>query len=156
MCSMFANFKDFILIQDLIYLVKNVYCVNNCLNIFFDFCQFLFFFFLKINVRMQILQKELNTPDISKLFQKLKHWSDGHVDIGMPASTLSMYFERICPSKLPDRCRWHGCQMVYFLTKNPILGIFWRALEWKMGLHFIVIWKILQTFGIFNWQLVSL
>jgi hypothetical protein len=23
-----------------------------------------------------------------------------------------------------------GCQTVYFLTKNPKLGIFWRALEW--------------------------
>jgi hypothetical protein len=23
-----------------------------------------------------------------------------------------------------------GCQMVYFHTKNPSLGIFWRVLEW--------------------------
>jgi hypothetical protein len=25
-----------------------------------------------------------------------------------------------------------GCQMVSFQTKNPNLGKFWRALEWKM------------------------
>jgi hypothetical protein len=25
-----------------------------------------------------------------------------------------------------------GCNMVYFQTKNPNLGKFWRALEWKM------------------------
>jgi hypothetical protein len=25
-----------------------------------------------------------------------------------------------------------GCQMVYFQTKNPTLGKFWRALEGKM------------------------
>jgi hypothetical protein len=24
-----------------------------------------------------------------------------------------------------------GCQMVYFQTKNPNLGKFWRALDWK-------------------------
>jgi hypothetical protein len=25
-----------------------------------------------------------------------------------------------------------GCQMVYFQAKNPNLGKFWRALDWKM------------------------
>jgi hypothetical protein len=25
-----------------------------------------------------------------------------------------------------------GCQMIYFHNKNPNLGIFCRALEWKM------------------------
>jgi hypothetical protein len=29
-----------------------------------------------------------------------------------------------------------GCQMVYFKTKNPNLGIFWSALEWKMLVYF--------------------
>jgi hypothetical protein len=32
-----------------------------------------------------------------------------------------------------------GCQMVYFNTKNPNLGIFWRALEWKMLVYFMTI-----------------
>jgi hypothetical protein len=29
-----------------------------------------------------------------------------------------------------------GCQMVCFQTQNPNLGKFWRALEWKMLVHF--------------------
>jgi hypothetical protein len=41
-----------------------------------------------------------------------------------------------------------GCQMVYFQTKNPNLGKFWRALEWKMLVYFMTIWNILRQFGI--------
>jgi hypothetical protein len=37
--------------------------------------------------------------------------------------------------------------MVYFRTKNPNLGKFWRALEWKTN--------ILRTFGIFYDHLVT-
>jgi hypothetical protein len=33
--------------------------------------------------------------------------------------------------------------MVYFQTKNPNLGKFWMALEWKMLAYFVVIWNIL-------------
>jgi hypothetical protein len=47
-----------------------------------------------------------------------------------------------------------GCQMVYFQTKTPNLGKFWRALEWKMMVYFIVIWNILRSFGIFYGHLV--
>jgi hypothetical protein len=36
-----------------------------------------------------------------------------------------------------------------FQTKNPNLGKFWRALDWKMLIYFMPIWNILQTFGIF-------
>jgi hypothetical protein len=36
-----------------------------------------------------------------------------------------------------------GCQMVCFQTKNPNLGKFWRALEWKMLKYFMAIWNIL-------------
>jgi hypothetical protein len=32
-----------------------------------------------------------------------------------------------------------GCQMVYFPTKNPKLGIFWRVMEWKMFHRFLYI-----------------
>jgi hypothetical protein len=32
-----------------------------------------------------------------------------------------------------ERCSAaQGCQMVYFKTKNPNLGTFWRVLQWKM------------------------
>jgi hypothetical protein len=33
-----------------------------------------------------------------------------------------------------------GCQMVYFKTKKPNLGIFWKALEWKMSVYFTAVW----------------
>jgi hypothetical protein len=32
--------------------------------------------------------------------------------------------------------------MVYFQTKNPNLGKFWRAIELKMLVHLMVIWNI--------------
>jgi hypothetical protein len=47
-----------------------------------------------------------------------------------------------------------GCQMVYFQTKNPNLGRFWRALYWKMTIYFMAIWNISWTFGIFYDHLV--
>jgi hypothetical protein len=31
-----------------------------------------------------------------------------------------------------ESCAKQGCQVVYFQTKNPNLGKFWRALEYKM------------------------
>jgi hypothetical protein len=39
--------------------------------------------------------------------------------------------------------------MVSFQTKNPKLGHFWRALDWKILKYFMTIWNILQTFVIF-------
>jgi hypothetical protein len=48
-----------------------------------------------------------------------------------------------CPSREQG-----GCQTVYFYTKNPNLGIFRRALEWKMFVHFMTTWNILLPFGI--------
>jgi hypothetical protein len=50
--------------------------------------------------------------------------------------------------------------MVFFQTKNPTLGKFWRALEWKMFYiyfmiileYFMAIWPVwysLWSFGIF-------
>jgi hypothetical protein len=53
-----------------------------------------------------------------------------------------------------------GCQMVYFQTKNPNLGKFWRALDWKLLLfyghleQFTVIWDIFWPFGTFCVHLV--
>jgi hypothetical protein len=46
-----------------------------------------------------------------------------------------------------------GCQMVCFRTKNPNLGKFWRALEWRMLVYFMPIWNMLWPFGIFNGHL---
>jgi hypothetical protein len=49
-----------------------------------------------------------------------------------------------------------GCQKVCFQTKNPNLGKFCRASEWKMLVNLLVIWNILQPFGIFCGHLVML
>jgi hypothetical protein len=58
--------------------------------------------------------------------------------------------------------------MIHFQTKNPILGKFWRALDWQclyilwtFGIfyghlgHFMNIWYILCSFGTFFPVLVS-
>jgi hypothetical protein len=44
--------------------------------------------------------------------------------------------------------------MVYFETKLPNLGKFWRALKWKMLVHFMAVWDILWQFGVFYGHLV--
>jgi hypothetical protein len=49
---------------------------------------------------------------------------------------------------------WQGCQMVCFQTKNPNLGKFLRALDWKTLIFFMAIWNILWRFGIFYGHLV--
>jgi hypothetical protein len=49
-----------------------------------------------------------------------------------------------------------GCQMVSFRTKNPSLGKFRRAQDWKMLIYVTASWNILQTFGIFYDHLVHL
>jgi hypothetical protein len=49
-----------------------------------------------------------------------------------------------------------GCQMVYFQTKNPNLGKFWRAFAMKMLVYFIAIWNILLPFDVSYGTLVHL
>jgi hypothetical protein len=51
-----------------------------------------------------------------------------------------------------------GCQMVYFQTKNPNLGKFCRALEWKMSVYFLAIGNILRPMGIVygHWVILRL
>jgi hypothetical protein len=73
-------------------------------------------------------------------------------------STLPFFRENIykivtlSPGNLPPQ---QGCQMVCFQTKNSNLGKFWRASEWKMLLHFMIIWNILWPFGIMYGSLVE-
>jgi hypothetical protein len=47
-----------------------------------------------------------------------------------------------------------GCQMVCLQTKNPHLGQFWRVLQWKVLVYFMVTWFILRPFVIFYVHLV--
>jgi hypothetical protein len=56
--------------------------------------------------------------------------------------------------KVSDPPPPQGCQMVCFQTKNPYLGKFWRALDWKMLRSFMAIWNILRTYGKFYDHLV--
>jgi hypothetical protein len=44
--------------------------------------------------------------------------------------------------------------MVYYQTKNPNFGKFWGVFQWEMMVYFMVIWSILQPFGIFYCHLV--
>jgi hypothetical protein len=44
--------------------------------------------------------------------------------------------------------------MVYFQTKIPILGKFWKVLKWKLLVYFIALWFVLQPFGIYYCCLV--
>jgi hypothetical protein len=46
--------------------------------------------------------------------------------------------------------------MVCFQTKNPNLGKFWRALEWKSLVHSLAILNILRPFGTLYGHLVIL
>jgi hypothetical protein len=46
--------------------------------------------------------------------------------------------------------------MVFFETKNPNLGKFWRVLQLKMLVYFMPNWSILGSFGIFCSNLVYL
>jgi hypothetical protein len=46
--------------------------------------------------------------------------------------------------------------MVCFQTKNPNLGKFWRAIEWKMFVDFITIWNNLRPFGVIYCRLLLL
>jgi hypothetical protein len=61
---------------------------------------------------------------------------------------LKIEFARTTGERVADGC-CQGCQMVYFQTKNPNVGSFWRALDWKMFIYFMAIWNILRTFGKF-------
>jgi hypothetical protein len=49
---------------------------------------------------------------------------------------------------------YQGCQMVYLNTKNPDLGIFWRAFEWKILVYLMATWNILPPRGTFYGVLV--
>jgi hypothetical protein len=59
---------------------------------------------------------------------------------GLSISAMTMiatFSIRVCSRD----ARW----FTYFQTKNPALGKFWRALEWKLRMeYFKVIWNILR------------
>jgi hypothetical protein len=64
------------------------------------------------------------------------------------------YQDQPCISFVYINSVHQGCQMVYFRTKNPDLGKFLRALDWKIFIHFMDVQNILQIFGDFYDHLV--
>jgi hypothetical protein len=59
--------------------------------------------------------------------------------------------EEVLPPNSGDEQR---CQMVYFQTKNPNLGKFWRFLKCKILAKLLTIWSILRQLEIFYGHLV--
>jgi hypothetical protein len=75
----------------------------------------------------------------------LKTFSGGKKPETCPTK-LFLYF--CCRAGLPDS--WFSNQ------KSQIFGKFWKALDWKMFIHFMTIWNIFWRFGIFYDHLVHL
>jgi hypothetical protein len=58
--------------------------------------------------------------------------------------------------KIGTRKSRQGCQMcIFFKPKIRKLGKFWRVLQWKVLVHYMAFWSILQLFGIFCDHLVN-
>jgi hypothetical protein len=65
---------------------------------------------------------------------------------------ISQGWQSVSPKAAMDEKQ--GCQMAYFQTQSPILGKFWRVLQWKILVYFMTIWSILPPFGIYCGYLV--
>jgi hypothetical protein len=79
------------------------------------------------------------------MFQEKSGNPDKYVDVDTPITP------RLSSS---ERSHDQGCQMVYFLTKRPNLGKFWRALEWKRFVYFMTICNALLPLGTFYRHMV--
>jgi hypothetical protein len=101
------------------------------------------------------------TPNVlSKMFRESKHRDVSLIgcEIFLESHLSDFWVRAPLHSKCALRFLWgfhyQGCQMVSFQTKNPNLGKFWRAWNWKMLLYIMAIWNILRPFGIFYDHLV--
>jgi hypothetical protein len=105
--------------------------------------------------------KDIPTISIPRPFQIYPNWDFWIENIrsGNPGNVCTRgsgdcaSFVTLGQTKLIASRHCQGCQIVCFQTKNPNLGKFGRALDWKMLIYFMPIWNILQTFGIFYNQL---
>jgi hypothetical protein len=79
------------------------------------------------------------------------------VAINYPFATLTNFEGDGLSSVWPDFFihAQNAVARVCFQTKNPNLGKFWRALDWKMLISFLAIWNILWSFGMFWDHLVQ-
>jgi hypothetical protein len=101
-----------------------------------------------------------------EFFQKIFSVEKNRICFRIAESQESLTFKRRCFFiriwNFVLKSLFHqGCQMVSFQTKNPNLGKFWKALDWKMLKYFRAIWNIftdiwdiLWPFGTFCVHLV--
>jgi hypothetical protein len=117
------------------------------------------------NIRLQTLGCALKTIEVAEIFGRIfstltamYYWFRQKNSLGYILGEF--FYKCIWSPSLLYKIRatlnilHHGCQVVYFQTKNPNLGKFWTALEWKMLVYFTAIWYILWSFGIFHGHLV--
>jgi hypothetical protein len=64
-------------------------------------------------------------------------------DRGLTEMKISSVHAASTPDSNPNQ----GLPDVYFQTKYPILGKYWRALDWKMLIYYVSFKNILRTFG---------
>jgi hypothetical protein len=76
-----------------------------------------------------------------------------HLHLVIKSGCFSAGFLRQGKSVLQQNYTFlQGCQMVYFQTKNPNLGQFWRALPRLENVEiFMAIWNISLSFGYMLW-----
>jgi hypothetical protein len=67
--------------------------------------------------------------------------------VNLVSKTFSFVFAESEFFAAPAHDLIQGCHMVRLQTKNPNLGKFWGALDWKMLVYFMFIWNILQSSG---------
>jgi hypothetical protein len=88
---------------------------------------------------------ENNISNTSSIFQNLAKESK-QSPVGEKSPNLTTLLLARKNELVFDQSLEQGCQMVYFQTKNPNLGKFWRALDWTMLIYFMTIWNILRAF----------
>jgi hypothetical protein len=155
-----------------IYVCRYVHMYNGCSDfVQVNICRFhIFLIWLYDDIKIQCFARRAIFIDgftfflrlfwsrhqqATNLSQYLQHQNKLHSvsEIGDKLERKRDYFciwmnspGRLLNGKLKQR-NSQGCQMVYLQTKNPNLGTFWRAVEWKW-------WCIVWPFRIFYSNLV--
>jgi hypothetical protein len=113
-------------------------------------------------IRKKIFQKKQNSSTSQTNFFQTFLWPENFVSAfsflrsrsGWPvfASWAIVFF---VGQFFENYRRNQGCQKVYFQTKNPNSGKFWRDLQWKVLVYFMAFCSVLLQFGIFCDHLVK-
>jgi hypothetical protein len=93
--------------------------------------------------------------------EKTPTWESKSIVLYRAGVPVCIFYGLETRAELPRYSVLQGCQMVYFLTKNPNLGNFWRALNWKRSIYCMAIWNLILAicilYGIFSpfWYIES-